>query len=287
MWGGQGALAGQVEEDELGGFATDYVDGGLGGVFESVAGGQDVAISFDSAFGDEQVGGATGFERVADGDVGFYTADEKGDVLMNVQISVITAGADYGKKLIESLIGGRLKLLVTGLDALFLIQKAGDDAVDSVRVCLADSGVGFFVLEFVPDGYPDRRTHRPDSLRGRIDRPVRIARRSITRPFPFHNSAHLPDPPASHAGTPPPLLYLSMVDPYERSFVNLLPVPDSPDAITAGWLTAALRESGSIRTAVIESLTLETVGGRPGLIRNLLRPSRNRRPDFEKSLRVG
>ncbi len=50
-----------------------------------------------------------------------------------------------------------------------------------------------------------------------------------------------------------------------------LPVPESPDAITAGWLTAALRETETIRTAAIESFTSETVGGRPGLIGNLLR----------------
>ena len=54
------ALAGQVEEDEFGGFATADVDGGLAGVFEGVASGKGVAI---------------GFERVADRDVGLETAD--------------------------------------------------------------------------------------------------------------------------------------------------------------------------------------------------------------------
>ena len=50
-----------------------------------------------------------------------------------------------------------------------------------------------------------------------------------------------------------------------------LPIPESPDAITADWLTAALRETGTIRAAAIESFTVEALGGRPGLIGSLLR----------------
>jgi len=50
-----------------------------------------------------------------------------------------------------------------------------------------------------------------------------------------------------------------------------LPIPPGPDGLTSDWLTAALRETSIIRTAVIRSVAIEDVGGARGLIGTVVR----------------
>ncbi len=48
--------------------------------------------------------------------------------------------------------------------------------------------------------------------------------------------------------------------------MSALPIPEGPDALTAGWLSDALVENESVRGAEIESLAPEALGGVSGLI---------------------
>ena len=63
-----------------------------------------------------------------------------------------------------------------------------------------------------------------------------------------------------------------LADGHSQSWHTLstLPLPERPEALTADCLTAALRETGTIRTATVESFELEDLGGIPGLIGTLV-----------------
>lgn len=56
--------------------------------------------------------------------------------------------------------------------------------------------------------------------------------------------------------------------------MSKLPIPDGPEALTAEWLTAALRESGAIKGAVVKRVSTESLGRGSGLIGRIerLRP---------------